>query len=398
MKYARKIHNQLQVYGETAFSAVRIRHYGYDLSPEVMDAKHIRTTTLLKEMLLANPEDAYCLFQLSSSYSMHHEYDKAVQYGEMALDLMRRRDLGDGYFMTAFHTVAHGYYALGRIEDAERTCLEALDLFPTHLDMCHLLADIYFRRKDLERCRDLSHRYLSIYDAWERTPSIMGCFCHTYAKRTDVYFGLACIHFMEQDLETADAYFLKSFDDSDKNMERGENICRFYLEQGVMDQALAWLKIIHETGIYAGKLPGILQHRNNLYLKLGKSYLQQDNRKAAGDCLKKAGYEELTMDEKLEKMLLQTRLFWQEAATDDLLQSLQSLMGLLDMNFNRTIGSFDDLGQIIYDIAEVFCRRQQWTLAETALPLAIQIAPALFKPSSFDALLQHSEPKSNLSY
>ena len=67
----------------------------------------------MEEMLVNDPEDVYCLYQLSSSYSMHREFDKAVQYGEMALEIMRRKRLRDEFFAIAFHTVAQAYYALG---------------------------------------------------------------------------------------------------------------------------------------------------------------------------------------------------------------------------------------------------------------------------------------------
>ena len=69
---------------------------------------------------------------------------------------------GKGYetssLQIAFYTVAHGYYALGKLENAERVCLEALDYFPMHLDMCHILASVYFKRQSLDLCRTTSQR------------------------------------------------------------------------------------------------------------------------------------------------------------------------------------------------------------------------------------------------
>ena len=219
MHYQRKVHNQLRTFGSGDYCPLRINHYGYDLSPEEMEAKHIRTTTLLEEMLEADPEDAYSLFQLASSYSMHREPEKAVAYGERALAIMRRKGLKNSFFLTAFNAVVQGYHAMGKVEEAEKVCLEALDRFPMHLDMCHILADLYFRNKDAGRYREMAQRYLNIHEAMEKDPSLIGGFySHSFVRRNEIYFGLACIHFMERDFKQADLLFVRSLEEGGKPM------------------------------------------------------------------------------------------------------------------------------------------------------------------------------------
>jgi glycosyltransferase involved in cell wall biosynthesis len=242
MGYERRVHNQLQTRGEGAYSRIRIRHYGYDLSPEQMEAKHIRTTTLLKQMIETDPQDAYSLYQLASSYSMHREFDQAVRYGERALQIRRQNRMANGYFLTTYHTVAQGYYALGRIADAERIGLEALDTFPLHLDICHLLAQLYFKTRSLEPCRQLSLRYLHIHAALTKDPTLLGSFyCHSLSKRNEILFGLGCIHFLERDMETADRYFRESLPEADRPRKRAGHICRLYLDKQVYEKAMQWL-------------------------------------------------------------------------------------------------------------------------------------------------------------
>jgi tetratricopeptide (TPR) repeat protein len=329
---------------------------------------------------------------------MHREFDKAIKYGEMALEIMRRRNMKNDFFLTAFHTVAQGYYALGKLENVERLCLEALNLFPMHLDMCHLLASIYFEKKDLERCRYMSERCLRIYESLERNPSLIGnTYCHSFTIKHKIYFRMACTHILEKDFEGADQYFWKGFEDSGKCLEHAESIYRFYLKHCMDEKALLWLKIIYETGLSKGSDPTILRECKTLYLKIGKDFLQQGDLKAAADCLHKAEDEGLTADEQLEKRLLQTQLCWQVEATDDLIQALESLMQTLGMNTNRCFHSIMDMGQIVYDIAEEFCRRKQWHLAEHALQLAVQITPAIFDHGKFDRLLVDAEHCNNQS-
>jgi glycosyltransferase involved in cell wall biosynthesis len=254
MQYTRKVHNQLMTNGAGAYSSIRIRHYGYDLSEEKMEAKHIRTTVLLKEMIAADPEDAYSLYQLSSSYSMHREFGKAVEYGEKALAIMRGSKLKNGFFMTVFYTVAQGYYALGNHVDAERVCREALNFYPMHPDICHLLADICFRKKSADQYLSAAYRFLDIWNEFKKNPSLIGSsYFHSFSKRHEIFFGLACVHFIKKDYATADQYFLKSFEDSGRLAEKAESICRFYIGKQMTDKAMQWLAIAREAGLRSGK-------------------------------------------------------------------------------------------------------------------------------------------------
>jgi glycosyltransferase involved in cell wall biosynthesis len=388
MNYTRKVHNQLQVRGKEAFSPIRIRHYGYDLSQEKMEAKHIRTTNLLKETLKNDPEDAYSLHQLASSYSMHREFDKAVKYGEMSLELMRRKGLRNEFFITTYYTVAQGYNALGNLEDTERVCLEALNFFPMHIDACHILASLYFKKRDPERCKALSQRYLSIHEEFEKNPSLIGTsYFHSFAKRNEIFFGLACIHFMEKDFETADEFFRKAFNDSGRRMEKAESIYRFYFERHMDEKALRWLIVVYEEGLREGKISHILQERKNLYLKIGIIFLQLGALNAAADCLQRAEDECLTKDEQCEKRLALVRLSLMREEIDAVIKNLEFLMMYLGLNTDRYINSMEDLGLIIYEIAEEFCHRKQWHCAEAALELALKIAPTIFDHIKFNRLL-----------
>jgi tetratricopeptide (TPR) repeat protein len=179
---------------------------------------------------------------------MHGEFDKVIEHGKIVLELMRRKRLQNDFIITTFYTMAQAYQALGRTEAAEKICLEALDFFPKHLDACHVLAAIYFRKQSLNLCREISLRYLQLYDEFDKNPSCIGSFyCHSAAKRSVIHFGLACIHFLEKDFDTADAYFTKSFEDADRDAAKAKNICRFYLEKNHNERALHWLTLACEA-------------------------------------------------------------------------------------------------------------------------------------------------------
>ncbi len=400
MSFSQKVHEQLQIKGKGAFSAVRIKHYGYDLSPEKMEAKHIRTTTMLKEMLKTPPAEAYMeaylLQQLSSSYSLHREPDQAVEYGEMALAVIRGKKLRNDFGVTAFLTVAQGYYALGKLADAERICLESLDSFPLHLDACHILAAVYWNQKSFVQCRTIAERYLHIHEAFTKNPSLLGgYYCNSFAKRHEILNCLGKLHFVAKNGEKAEEFFMKAFEDSGRRMVWAEIICRFYLEQQAETKFLQWLAIAYEAGMRENDVPEILRVSNKLYLKIGQIFLQRNNPAAAYDCLQKAQGEYLAMDEKIAKSLHLARLSWMQHETDIMIDHLDNLRSLLTLLTDRSLPASEGWGRIVYDIAEALCLRRQWPLAAPALQLAIQIAPQMFDHDRFDRLLLGSEMSNN---
>jgi hypothetical protein len=55
--------------------------------------------------------------------------------------------------------------------------------------------------------------------------------------------------------------------------------------------------------------------------------------------------------------------------------------------------SLADPGSLAYDVAELFCQHRQWGLAESALHLALYVAPQGFDRLRFDRLLKGAVSK-----
>jgi len=99
MIFERKVHEQLRLKGKGAYVPIRIRHYGYDLSPEEMERKHQARAQLLEEILARDPDDIYSRHQLTSCYSMHRDFVEAVRHGEMVLEARRKRQLTNSFLL-----------------------------------------------------------------------------------------------------------------------------------------------------------------------------------------------------------------------------------------------------------------------------------------------------------
>jgi glycosyltransferase involved in cell wall biosynthesis len=267
MQYANQVHNQLQTVGKGAYCKLGFKHYGYDLSPEKMHQKHLRTTSLLQQKIQENPEDPYLHQQLAASYSMNRESEKAIQEGELALKLIRKKGIKNTFFVTSYYTVSQGYFVSGDLGKAEKVCHEALGFFKLDLNSYHFLAAIYFERRDLNRCKEMSHKYLEVRKMFEEHPEKMqGIYFNSYAKRHEIYYGLACVHFLEGDYEKAEGYFKKAFDEEGRPLTMAKNISFFYLEQNMDKPALKWLDIAYHSGY---RDPELLEKLKDYYVREG---------------------------------------------------------------------------------------------------------------------------------
>ncbi len=394
MTYTRRIHNQLQVKGKSGYTKISVNHFGYDLSSEKMEAKHVRTTSLLRRTIEENPEDGYSYHQLTASCLKHLDYSTAVEYGEKALNIRRRKNQRNAFYINTFYLVAAAYFKLNDFETALRIGLEAKAVFCDHLDTCHILASIYFKQNSFEKCKKMTLRYLDIYNQLEENPSRMGrgtCYCFSPSKRSQILSGLAYLHFLENEYQAAESYFHQAFVDAGKQMQTAENIYRFYLTQRMGEQALRWLVLAHETGCAQHETPQVINELPSLYLKIAEYYLQSDDPEATHQCLEFSRGIPFTLEQQMEKKLLQIRVFWIQGAIEDLVGKLESLLTLLGIRGDRRLNSLDDLAGIFYDMSELFTEQQQWHLAEPTLKLAIQIAPACFEPARFQSLLASAE-------
>ena len=388
--FTRKVHNQLQVQGKGSYSKIRFNHYGYDLSSEKMEAKHVRTTTLLKKAIEINPEDGYNYHQLAVSYLVNKEYLKTVEYGEKALKIRRRNNQPNLFDVNTFYVVAGAYFKLNDIESAQRIALEALAVCGQHLDICHILTAVYFEKNSLEKCKQMAQRYLDIYKQLEDDPSIIGgsiCYNFGAGKRGAILKYLANAYFVEKEYLIAESYFQQAFDNAGEKMQTAENIYRFYLQQRMGKQALQWLVTAHETGYAHNQIPETFRQHPGLYLKIAEHYLQHDDPEAVHQCLESALDTQLTLDQQMEKKLLQMSALWVQNAIEDLVKKLDSLMMMLGLDTDRCLDSFDDLGSLFYETAGVLTEQQKWHLAEPTLRLAAQIAPSLFEPKKFEQLM-----------
>ncbi|HOJ52690.1 MAG TPA: glycosyltransferase [Syntrophales bacterium] len=399
MRFERPVHEQLLVKGKGDYVRIRIRHYGYDLSPEKMEEKHRARLAALEEILKRDPDDLYSRNQLASCHSMHRDFSEAIRQGEIVLEARRRQNLKHPFFLTTFYTVGQGYLALGKVEKGEKVFREALDFFPHHLDACYFLSLIYYNRRDWENCQTFAERYLEIQSEMERNPTTVGSYyCHHLDKKTEVLFWLGSSLFFQNEEKKAAAIFEEAYRSAGEKPEAAMSIARLYAEGKKEEGALSWLARAWENAREGGTMPDFLRKDNRLFLSLGLFYARENRVEEAVECLLNAQDENLSPSQLLDKKITLARLLWQKGELEGFVSQLSALIAISGAQTLSLIDKIEDIGTILYDITQALEEKGNWQAALVTLKLALEIYPPGFERRRFDSLLKNASLRTGHPY
>lgn len=173
--YAGIVHNQLKGYRSTRFTPAMIYHYGYDLDPDKMKEKFLRTSTLLKKRIDQEPENFRHYHDLAVSYSMNRMEEEAAAYGIKAIELSEKTEKKGGILILWTYFIVSSSFLIRRdYPPAVEWARKAIERFSEHLDSWFVLVMAYREMKKWERMREASDRYFAISRLLESDPATAG--------------------------------------------------------------------------------------------------------------------------------------------------------------------------------------------------------------------------------
>lgn len=123
-----KIHEQINYKGPVYTCECSIIHYGYistDLG--LMERKFIRNKELIIKELKNEPDNHYLWYQLYTTYSMHKDYEDAIEPIEKAYEIVKRKRIKPFNCMYVYNALINTYIDKCKYNDAERICIEAIN-------------------------------------------------------------------------------------------------------------------------------------------------------------------------------------------------------------------------------------------------------------------------------
>jgi len=161
------IHEQPQAKGPFAKIGGHIFHYGYiNDDKELMEYKFKRNVELIEKALAEEPSNIYHLYQLSQSYAMYGNYNKALGPIEKAYRLAKKKGLQK--YMNVINHLANVYFGNQMFVDCETVCTEGLRLRDGYIDLYYFKAMSLAELGRLRESVSTFEKYLSLVDAYEQ--------------------------------------------------------------------------------------------------------------------------------------------------------------------------------------------------------------------------------------
>lgn len=160
-------HNMITHKGDLALlEGVKVRHWGYDIDAEAMEAKLIRTEEIiLRDMQENGPGEAHrAYFYLTHIASKRSRYEAALRHGRKYVENARKhKQFNPSIYNVLFHCALN----IGEYEEADHWLSLALQDIPNDLDIAYdlVLYGDWVGRPDL--IIEGGRKFTGLYDAFE---------------------------------------------------------------------------------------------------------------------------------------------------------------------------------------------------------------------------------------
>ena len=240
------VHNQLK-YGRTEASlrvGIRLKHYGYSLSPEKMKKKLARSRELLEKQLKDTPNDAYVHFNYAqllrgAGAELDPEAcDLIIKHATRAIELTAD-DLGPylHVHLMGHHQLITTFLYQKRFEEAEKLCYKALELKPDYLDPILSLGHVYSHMKKLDKAEEYFKKYLEMQEAYDESQETTNLILLYIRARHIAYYGLGLIEQFRGNGEKAEGYYHSVLSEYGPYLDTYFRLARLYLDRGDLEKA-----------------------------------------------------------------------------------------------------------------------------------------------------------------
>ncbi|SYZ73578.1 exported hypothetical protein [Candidatus Zixiibacteriota bacterium] len=278
------VHNQLNFPpGEPALRAgIRLKHYGYSLSPEKMKQKMARSRELLERQLAERPDDPYVHFNYAQLLRGMGEELEAKTARLILKHASRATDLSaadmpartNTYLMSLHQQITTHIY-LKNYEEAEKLCFRALKVKGDYLDPILSLGHIYTRLNQFDRAEEYYRKYLDVQSTYDESQEITNLILLYLRARHVAYYGLATISQLKGEEIRAIEYYEKIVKEHGPYLDTFLKLARIHLDRHEYKEARSYID------------RELAQHPNSdlAYIYLAEYYGGTNDRAEAENCV-----------------------------------------------------------------------------------------------------------------
>ena len=174
-RYEGRVHNRpLIPRGSKVYMLpMRINHFGYDLSQEVMDTKYARTVEMCKRWVREEPKEREAWFQLARAMKVKKGKLNTEEMPFIMETLQKGIALGDGdddhnhIYLQMLNLKGWLKYATGEHAEAINYGKRAIAIKPDYIDSILLVGLVYTYGVDAQKGEEWLQRYLRAQEAYQ---------------------------------------------------------------------------------------------------------------------------------------------------------------------------------------------------------------------------------------
>jgi GT2 family glycosyltransferase/glycosyltransferase involved in cell wall biosynthesis/Flp pilus assembly protein TadD len=247
------IHEQIHLNEETRVyvSSARFNHYGYiSDDKKLMEYKFNRNLALLKEAIKREPQNEYHYFQMSVTYSMHMDYQDALESAEKAYCIIKSKKIISEECIFIYGQLANAYNANKRYTEAKEICLEIIKSrrlnYTSYIDIYFNLGLAQSELKEYEGAINSFLEYINLINKYNDNELII-----------DLKSGIASISNYEKILVKISEFYIII-----NNCDDAWNII---IDNEFKHEYAAALNQLCKISLKQDKLEGIIEYYLNFY-------------------------------------------------------------------------------------------------------------------------------------
>jgi glycosyltransferase involved in cell wall biosynthesis len=354
------VHNAIQYSDKCFYSSITVIHHGYNLSDEKMDEKFIRTSTLLKKQIEADPQNPVPHMYIGVSYMDRRMYEEAITSSKSAISLAEENGLNKKDFLVSYYIVSAAYFEMNEFKKSEIYAMKSVKLDNHFLDGHCLLAFANYNLKEYDRFMEASEDYLAAwnwitntYSSKAESGDATNVIYHTIGHKWKIHLLRGFSYLSNNQNEFGNSEINKAINES-SDMENCLTLLgNYYFENDSIDKAEDAYK----------RLLDINKNAVNALFNLGHIKFQKRDLNGTLSFWKKA--VKISPDS-FDIRLLICKVNITLGNFEDIIMDCDQLLQILNMSRDLTIESLSDMGNIFDLIGKNLKERNEFQPAETA--------------------------------
>lgn len=258
LRYEGIVHNLLKLgkYDAVTRSNIGLKHLGYDLSPEKMQNKFLRTKTLLEEQLKENQDNTFALFNYAQVLKAEggqypvKNIPAILEASLRAIELTDPEKSSDkNIHLMCLDQAAWAFFYKGEYDMALEYAERALAIKADYLDPLMLLGSIYARQKKWDEAEQAYLSYLETQAAYDVSSEKDSLILSHIDNRSSAYYSLGLIYESKKDFNRAKQMYHNLLAIDGSFLEANVRLGRLYLQDKNYSQAKQYLSAQMQDGL-----------------------------------------------------------------------------------------------------------------------------------------------------